>query len=73
MSAPTTPWRSRIVGQGTEDPSQLVAHPLNYRTHPAPQRAALRGRLDTVGWVQTILLNRVTGHVVDGHIDMKLW
>ena len=69
--ASAAPWRSRIVGQGSEDPTQLLANPANWRTHPPRQRKALRGSLDTVGWVQTILVNRVTGHVVDGHARVE--
>jgi DNA modification methylase len=74
MTAKTTPsmaWRNRIVGSGTEDPTHLLANPRNWRTHPDAQRQALRGSLDTVGWVQSILVNRVTGHVVDGHARVK--
>ena len=26
-----TPWRSRIVGSGEEDPAQLLANPRNWR------------------------------------------
>ena len=33
----------------------------------ARDAAALRGSLDTVGWVAQVMVNRVTGHVVDGH------
>jgi hypothetical protein len=62
-----TPWRNRIVGQGDADPAQLVANPLNWRTHPSAQRWALTGSLDSVGWVQQMLVNRATGRVVDGH------
>jgi len=69
--APTVPWRSRIVGSGEEAPDQLVANPLNWRTHPGPQRDALRGSLDTVGWVATVLVNRRTGFVVDGHARVE--
>jgi DNA modification methylase len=65
------PWRSRIVGSGSEDPTQLLANPANWRTHPAAQRDALRGSLDTVGWVAQVLVNRVTGHVVDGHARVE--
>ncbi len=70
-ATPTAPWRSRIVGSGDEAPDQLLANPGNWRTHPANQRAALRGSLDTVGWVQQILVNRTTGHVVDGHARVE--
>ena len=65
------PWRSRIVGSGAEEPGQLLANPANWRTHPAAQRAALRGSLDTVGWVQQVLVNTTTGHVVDGHARIE--
>lgn len=56
---------------GTEAPDQLVANPRNWRTHPGPQRDALRGSLDSVGWVQQVMVNRVTGHVVDGHARVE--
>jgi len=65
------PWRSRIVGHGQEPPDQLLANPRNWRRHPAEQREALRGSLDTVGWVAQILVNRTTGHVVDGHARVE--
>jgi hypothetical protein len=71
VSAVPAPWRSRIVRSGDEDPSQLLANPRNWRTHPPRQRDALRGSLDTVGWVQQILVNRRTGHVVDGHARIE--
>lgn len=64
-------WRNRIVGVGTEAPDQLLANPLNWRTHPASQEDALVGVLDEVGWVQDIIVNRVTGHVVDGHLRVR--
>jgi hypothetical protein len=66
-----TPWRNRIVGQGEEDPTQLLAHPLNWRVHTGPQREALRGSLSDVGWVQQVMVNRTTGHVVDGHARIE--
>lgn len=64
-------WRNRITGSGEEAPDQLVANPKNWRTHPGRQRDALRGSLATVGWVQQILVNQRTGHVVDGHARVE--
>jgi DNA modification methylase len=61
-------WRNRIVGDDTCDPSQLLANPYNWRIHPHEQELALRGILDEVGWVQNIIVNKRTGHVVDGHL-----
>jgi ParB-like chromosome segregation protein Spo0J len=64
-------WRNRIVGTDEVAPDQLVANPANWRTHPGPQRDALRGSLATVGWVQQVMVNRRTGHVVDGHARVE--
>jgi DNA modification methylase len=67
----STAWRSRIVGSGEEAPEQLLANPLNWRTHPGAQRAAIRGSLSSVGWVAQVIVNRTTGHVVDGHARIE--
>jgi hypothetical protein len=66
-----SPWQNRIVGSGEEAPDQLLANPKNWRTHPVNQREALRGALDQVGWVQQVMVNRVTGHIVDGHARVE--
>jgi ParB-like chromosome segregation protein Spo0J len=65
------PWQNRIVGSGEEDPTQLLANPRNWRTHPGPQRNALRGSLSEVGWVQQVMVNQRTGFVVDGHARIE--
>jgi DNA modification methylase len=70
-AAPTTAWRNRIVGSREEPPEQLLANPANWRLHPAAQRNALRGSLDTVGWVAHVTVNQRTGHVVDGHARVE--
>ena len=66
------PWRNRIVGQGDEAPDQLLANPSNWRIHPTAQREALAAVLDDVGWVQRVIVNRTTQHVVDGHLRVAL-
>lgn len=55
------------MGSGEEAPDQLLAHPSNWRSHPKAQQQALAGMLGEVGWVQQVLVNRRTGHLVDGH------
>lgn len=65
-------FRSRIVGEGEESPDQLLANPLNWRTHPKHQVDALEGLLKQVGWVQRVIVNQRTGHVVDGHARVAL-
>ena len=67
-----TVWRSRIVDHGVQDPATLIANPSNWRVHPRVQQAALAGILDRVGWVQDVIVNRRTGHVVDGHLRVSL-
>jgi len=65
-------WRSRIVGHEDVPPDQLLANPLNWRIHDALQQEATRASLDGLGWVREVLVNRVTGHVVDGHLRVTL-
>lgn len=65
-------WRSRIVEHGSEAPDQLLANPRNWRIHPKAQQDALAAVLDQVGWVQDVIVNRTTGHVVDGHLRVSL-
>ena len=72
MTASPAAWRNRIVGSGEEPPEQLLANPANWRTHPKDQQKALAGALAEVGWVGQVLVNRTTGHVVDGHLRVEL-
>ena len=65
-------WQSRIVGYGNQDPATLVPNPENWRTHPERQEQAVGQLLGHVGWVQTVIVNRTTGHVVDGHLRAGL-
>jgi hypothetical protein len=62
-----TTWQNRIVGQAVRPASAFLANPHNWRIHPAHQQAALEEVLDTVGWVQQVIENRRTGHLIDGH------
>lgn len=60
-------WQNRIVAEGVKPASQFMAHPKNWRKHPQAQRDALRGALNEIGWVQRIVENVRTGHLIDGH------
>ena len=71
-TAAPSAFRSRIVGEGEEAPDQLLANPLNWRVHPKEQVDALEGLLKQVGWVQRVIVNKRTGHVVDGHARVAL-
>lgn len=68
----SNPWRNRITAHGDVDPKVLFPNPSNWRTHPTEQQRALAGAMSEVGWVAQILVNRTTGHVVDGHLRVEL-
>jgi len=65
-------WDSRIVRSGTEAPEQLLANPDNWRIHPKYQQEIMTDILDQVGWVQNVIVNEQTGHVVDGHLRVSV-
>lgn len=67
-----TTWHNRIVGTGEERPENLLANPRNFRIHPKHQQDALSGVLDEVGWVDDVIVNRTTGHIIDGHLRVSL-
>lgn len=69
---PASRWRSRIVDHGTEPPGKLLPNPANWRIHSKAQEDALSGVLDQVGWVQDVIVNRQTGHLIDGHLRVAL-
>lgn len=64
-------WRNRIVGHGEKSADQFQAHPRNWRQHPEAQRKALAASLNGVGWVDTVIENVTTGHLIDGH--ERIW
>lgn len=72
MATKKQAWQNRIIGEGTESPDSLLANPLNWRIHPQQQQAGLTGVLDSVGWVQRVIVNQRTGHLVDGHLRVML-
>lgn len=67
-----TEWRNRISRYENIDPSDLLANPGNWRIHPNVQQQALSDVLDTVGWVDDVIVNERTGFVIDGHLRVSL-
>jgi len=65
-------WKNRIIETAEMKVSDLKANPKNWRKHPTAQQNALAGILDEVGWVQQVIWNRQTGHLVDGHLRVEL-
>lgn len=60
-------WTSRIVGHEKVRADQLLAHPLNHRRHPMKQRQVVAASISELGFVKSILVNRITGRIIDGH------
>lgn len=65
-------WKNRIVGYGAVDPQTLKPNLRNWRQHPDNQKAALTTVLEQVGIVQNVIVNKVTGLLVDGHLRLDL-
>lgn len=60
--------QNRIVGHEEVSPDQLLANPRNFRVHTEAQKVVLAGTLETIGYVEEVLVNRTTGHIVNGHL-----
>ena len=61
-------WRNRIVRTATLDANDVKLNPKNWRRHPDSQGQAMDAILDEVGWVQDVVINETTGHVIDGEL-----
>jgi DNA modification methylase len=71
-SEPAAPWANRIVAHGEEPPADLLPNPLNWRVHGTTQQGVLADVLGEVGLVQSVIVNRTTGHLIDGHLRVEL-
>lgn len=61
-------WKNRIIETGIANPNDLIANPVNFRKHPKRQKDAINGSLDTLGWIQNVIVNKRTGRIIDGHL-----
>ncbi len=67
-----TDWKNRIVDYGEMTAEELEANPNNPRIHDRPQKDAMEAMLGDVGWVQPIVVNRLSGLIVDGHMRVQV-
>lgn len=65
-------WESKIVGISVIDPKELLDNDLNWRTHSEDQKQAMLSVLDSVGWVQDVIVNANTNTIIDGHMRVSL-
>lgn len=66
------PWQNRIVNSGVKPASEFLANPFNFRVHTALQSRALAGSLDSLGWIDDIIVNVTTGRLIDGHLRVAM-
>ena len=63
--------RDRVVELQRVRAGDLQPHPRNFRTHPARQRAALRGVLEEIGFADALLARRLAEgglQLIAGHL-----
>jgi rubrerythrin len=53
-------------------PSELKAHPKNWRIHGEGQLTALKDVIERVGWAGALLFNERTGRLIDGHARKEI-
>lgn len=53
------------------DPRSLQANPANWRDHNPEQREAMREVLESIGWIQRVIVNKRTGFLLDGHLRVE--
>jgi hypothetical protein len=61
-------FRSRIIGHERVSPALLLANPSNHRRHPEDQRESVRASLGELGFVKSVIVNKNTGRLIDGHL-----
>jgi hypothetical protein len=67
----TNKFKSRITEYGFINPKDIVLNPYNTKIHPDLQHNAIKALLSDIGWVQSIIINKRTGNLVDGHDRVK--
>lgn len=65
-------WKNRIIGHEVRPAKDFLANPMNFRIHPKIQQDAMSGSLDELGWIDDVLVNVRTGHVINGHLRITL-
>ena len=71
MTTPQVPIRDRVRELRRVRGADLVPHPRNWRTHPEPQRQALRGVLAEIGYADALLARELADgrlQLIDGHL-----
>jgi len=59
---------SRITSEGSKPAKDFQLNPLNFRGHPDIQHQAAQESLNTLGWIQRVIINKTTGNLIDGEL-----
>jgi hypothetical protein len=65
-------FKNRIVSFELVDPRTIKRNPLNWRTHPDQQRAAMRDALEQLGYIDTCLVSHRTRMLIDGEMRLDI-
>src|SRR5574340_102349 len=61
-------WKSRIVKYEDTDPRSLIPNPDNFKIHPNNQALLMDDIISEIGWIQNVIVNTRTNHIIDGHL-----
>lgn len=65
-------WKINIVGHGVKSAAEFLANPYNFKIHTEQQHAVVKASLDELGWIDEVIENVQTGHLVNGHERVSL-
>jgi len=65
-------WQNRVIGSDEVSPDDLLANPFNWRIHPKYQQESVEALIEDLGWLKSVIVNKQTGHIVDGHLRAML-
>lgn len=63
---------NRIIETIEVNPREIVPNEKNWRRHPKHQKEAMNETLNEIGWIQDVIVNKRTGHLIDGHLRLEL-
>lgn len=72
MTDANVKWANRIIRTGEASVEEVLENPFNWRVHSEYQKSAIKKLIQDVGWVQFVIINETTGHLIDGHARLRV-
>lgn len=66
-----TQYQNRIIGHDYINPKDITLNPNNPRQHSQEQSELMREIFTKIGWIQDVIINSTTGHLIDGELRVK--